>query len=79
MIYLIWLIFHGAWAETGIESSSLNTILEADSHSYLIFTLLVLLTVQSTTDAAKEVKISQTTTSLKDLKLIRIMLYIMCT
>lgn len=55
-----------------------NTILQADSHPYMIFTLLVLLTMQSPTDAAKEVRIRQTT-SLKDLKLTRTMLYNMCT
>lgn len=79
MIYLPWLILHRAWVETGTESSSLNTALQADSHPYLIFTPLDFLTVQSTTDAEKEVRISQTTTSLKDLKLISTMLYIMST
>lgn len=63
MIYFTRLISHTAWAETGTESSSLNTVLQADNHPYLIFTLLVFLTVQSRTDAAKEARISQTTTS----------------
>lgn len=52
IIYFVWLILHRrTWVQAGTELSSLSTTLPAEGDPYFF------LTVQSTTDAAQEVRI----------------------